>query len=64
MAFGGFHLKNYSSSEQKDVVLKLKSSEVTKCGPTHCSGNRNLFKHIFKSNYMELGTGKVIKIEG
>lgn len=64
MVFGGFHLKNYSSPEQNDVALKLKSLGVTKCGPTHCSGNRNLFKKAFKSNYMELGTGKVIKIEG
>lgn len=64
MVFGGFHLKNLSAPDQNEVVLKLQSLGVEKCGPSHCSGNRSLFKQAFKNNYMEVGTGKVIKIEG
>ena len=64
MVFGGFHLMNLSSPEQNDAVLKLQSLGVEKCGPTHCSGNQSLFKQAFKNNYMKVGTGKIIKIEG
>ena len=62
MVLGGFHLTDLSPEEQREVVIGIKSLGVKKCGPCHCSGNRDVFKQAFGSDYIGMGTGKVIEI--
>ena len=62
MVLGGFQLTNLSSEEQMEVVMGIKSLGVKKCGPCHCSGNRDLFKEAFGGDYIEMGIGEVIEI--
>jgi len=63
MVLGGFHLGDLSSESQKEVVMEIRSLGVKKCGPSHCTGNLELFKQAFGSDYIKMGTGKVFEIE-
>lgn len=59
LVLGGFH------HPPKKVVYELKKLKVEKVAPSHCSGDeiRELFKKEFKENFIEIGVGKIIKIE-
>jgi len=62
---GGFHLLHHSPAEVRDIIREFKELGVRYCGPTHCTGTHviELFKEAFKDNYLQMGTGKVIRIE-
>jgi 7,8-dihydropterin-6-yl-methyl-4-(beta-D-ribofuranosyl)aminobenzene 5'-phosphate synthase len=64
LIFGGFHLMNHSDSQVKDIISEFRKLGVSKCGPTHCTGDRaiQLFKEDYKENYMRMGVGKIVKI--
>ena len=64
MVFGGFHLRSHSSEMVADIIAELKSLHVQKCCPTHCTGDEaiQMFKKAFGNNFLQMGTGKVIKI--
>ena len=64
MVLGGFHLTDLSSESQKEIVKEIKTLGVKKCAPCHCSGNLELFKQVFGSDYVKMGVGSVVKIEG
>ena len=62
---GGFHLLHHSPEEVRDIIREFKELGVRYCGPTHCTGTHVIerFKEAFKDNYLQMGTGKVIRIE-
>ena len=64
MVFGGFHLMKHSRELIRDIIADLKYLGVKKCGSTHCSGDEaiKMFKEAFGNNFIQLGTGQVIKI--
>ena len=64
MVFGGFHLMRHASDEIHDIITSLKDSGVKYCGATHCSGDEaiQLFQQAFGQNFLQMGTGRVIKI--
>ncbi len=64
LAMGGFHLHTKTDDEIKSIANKILEMEVLKVAPCHCSGDKahKLFKDAFNNNYVEIGTGQVIKI--
>jgi 7,8-dihydropterin-6-yl-methyl-4-(beta-D-ribofuranosyl)aminobenzene 5'-phosphate synthase len=64
MVLGGFHLMKHSRELIRDIITELKFLGVKKCGSTHCSGDEaiKMFKEAFGNNFIQLGTGQVIKI--
>ena len=63
MVMGGFHLVEHYLESQQKIIAEIKSLGVKKCGPSHCSGNLDLFRQTFGNNYIKMGTGRVIEIE-
>ena len=65
LAMGGFHLHAKTNDEIKDIINKILEMKVLKAAPCHCSGDkaRTLFKDAFINDYVEIGTGKIIKID-
>ena len=63
--FGGFHLKDHSAAEVKEVIHNLQRLGVEKVGPTHCTGEDaiQLFSEIFGDDYVQMGTGRVVEIK-
>ena len=57
---GGFHLKGNRKKEINTVIMQLKSLEVEKIGPTHCSGEKAMpfFKEEYGGNYIDIAAGK------
>ncbi len=65
LALGGFHLFRKTGEEIKSTINKMLNVKILNAAPSHCSGNsaRNLFKEAYQNNYIEIGTGKNIRIE-
>jgi 7,8-dihydropterin-6-yl-methyl-4-(beta-D-ribofuranosyl)aminobenzene 5'-phosphate synthase len=62
---GGFHLIRKTENELKNTISKIFKMIILNVAPSHCSGSsaRQMFKEIYKSHYIEIGTGKNIRIE-
>ena len=65
MVCGGFHLGAYDTAELKQIISSFRDSGVEKVGPAHCTGEeaRKLFLQEYQENYLEIGAGKVIRVE-
>jgi 7,8-dihydropterin-6-yl-methyl-4-(beta-D-ribofuranosyl)aminobenzene 5'-phosphate synthase len=61
---GGFHLLSKSEGEVKEIISEFKDLGVMKVGATHCTGDKaiELFREAYKENFVQMGTGKVIRI--
>lgn len=66
LVFGGFHLMAKSDAELKEIIRSFKEIGVMKCGATHCTGDKAIamFKEAYGSNYIPMGTGKVLEVTG
>jgi 7,8-dihydropterin-6-yl-methyl-4-(beta-D-ribofuranosyl)aminobenzene 5'-phosphate synthase len=66
LVFGGFHLMNTSDSEMQKIIAAFMQLKVEKCGATHCTGDSQIamFKKAFGGNYVPMGTGRVIEVQG
>jgi 7,8-dihydropterin-6-yl-methyl-4-(beta-D-ribofuranosyl)aminobenzene 5'-phosphate synthase len=64
MVFGGFHLLEKSEKEMNDIIAEMKALGVTRCGATHCTGDKQIamFREAFGNDYFELGAGNKITI--
>jgi len=64
LAIGGFHLHHLSKDEINNTINKIFKMEILTVAPSHCSGDlaRKMFKKVYDDNYIEIGTGRVIKI--
>lgn len=62
---GGFHLYRKTEDEINNTISKILNMGIENVAPSHCSGNtaRNKFKEVYNNNYIEIGTGKSIRIE-
>ncbi|MDZ7623703.1 MAG: MBL fold metallo-hydrolase [Ignavibacteriaceae bacterium] len=65
LALGGFHLHNQNEKDLNKKVNEIMNMEIISVGPCHCSGDlaRNISKEVYKEKFIELGVGKVIKID-
>ena len=65
MVFGGFHLAAYNENEINEIIEQFQDSRVKKVGPCHCTGDeaRRLFAEEYKDDFIEIGVGKVIKVQ-
>lgn len=65
LVLGGFHLLNQNEKEIGKKVNEIMNMEIISVGPCHCSGDlaRKIFKEAYKEKFIELGVGKVIKID-
>lgn len=65
LALGGFHLHNQNEHDISKKVNEILNMEIISVGPCHCSGDlaRNISKEVYKEKFIELGVGKVIKID-
>lgn len=65
LVLGGFHLFNKSEVHVQWVLDEFQRLRVERVAPCHCSGvrTREMFAREFGDRYIEVGAGKVIKIE-
>jgi 7,8-dihydropterin-6-yl-methyl-4-(beta-D-ribofuranosyl)aminobenzene 5'-phosphate synthase len=56
---GGFHLRDHTDEQVKDISQKLKKLEVKNIAPSHCTGERaiNIFKEEWKDYFIQLYLG-------
>ena len=61
---GGFHLKDHSIKDVKEIVKKFTELKVKRVGPTHCSGlnAEQVFREKYGDNFIEAKVGQVINI--
>lgn len=66
LVMGGFHLGGASSNEVKQIIKEFKRIGVVHVAPCHCTGDQaiNQFKEAFGDDFISVGVGAVIEIEG
>ncbi len=66
LVMGGFHLGGASSNEVKQIIQEFKRIGVVHVAPCHCTGDQaiNQFKEAFGDDFISVGVGAVIEIEG
>jgi 7,8-dihydropterin-6-yl-methyl-4-(beta-D-ribofuranosyl)aminobenzene 5'-phosphate synthase len=64
LVLGGFHLYKQTGEEIEIIIDKIFKIGVLKAAASHCSGDmaRAMFKDNYNDKYVEIGIGKVIKI--
>lgn len=65
LTMGGFHLHRNTVAEISKVINEIIDLEIRTVAPSHCSGDnaRKMFNEVYGDNYIEIGAGKIIKIE-
>jgi len=60
---GGFHLMAASADDIQSVLGDFRRLEVTRAGPTHCSGEltMSVFQDAYGENFVHLGAGTVLR---
>lgn len=63
LAFGGFHLMQYTDQQMQTIVDDLKQLGIQNVGATHCTGDRQIafIKDNFEDSFVQLGTGRVLE---
>ncbi len=66
LVMGGFHLLNESQNSVKSVAREMQKENVHKVAPSHCTGTtaEKVFEEAFGENFIAVGVGKPIIIEG
>jgi len=64
LVLGGFHLYPFPLSKVKSVIGELKSFEVKKIAPCHCTGEKaiRIFEKKFGPGFINVGVGSKIQI--
>jgi len=62
---GGFHLMQTGDDEVGRMIGRFKELGVARVGATHCTGDRAiaLFREAYKDRFIELGAGRVVRLE-
>jgi 7,8-dihydropterin-6-yl-methyl-4-(beta-D-ribofuranosyl)aminobenzene 5'-phosphate synthase len=66
LVMGGFHLLNESKWGVKKIVSDLKTENVQKVAPSHCTGGmaESVFEELYGTDYIAGDVGKPIIIDG
>jgi len=61
---GGFHLIEQDARAIKIIVEELKKMQISKVGPTHCTGREavEIFKTTYKNYFISIKVGQIIEI--
>jgi 7,8-dihydropterin-6-yl-methyl-4-(beta-D-ribofuranosyl)aminobenzene 5'-phosphate synthase len=53
---------NHSDEAVRGIISRFRDLGVRKCGPTHCTGERQiqLFRKAYGENFVSMGVGKVV----
>jgi len=64
LLLGGFHLMHEDTESIRRVIGELRTMEIARLCPTHCSGDeaKALFKNAFGERYLEGGAGAVLTL--
>jgi 7,8-dihydropterin-6-yl-methyl-4-(beta-D-ribofuranosyl)aminobenzene 5'-phosphate synthase len=64
LVIGGFHLRNYNSSQIETVIADFRSMGVKQVTPTHCTGEEQIAQiaKAYGEDYIAGGAGQVIVI--
>ena len=64
LVMGGFHLRGSNKQEVEMVVDDFKKRNITRVGPTHCSGDmaKEIFKNRYGDNFDHIKTGQDIEV--
>ena len=64
LAIGGFHLKDHTAEETRNIILRLKELGVYQAIPLHCTGRaaQDLFGREFKRDCIIPAEGQTIEI--
>ena len=62
MAFGGFHMLQYSDEETAAVVERVEDLGVKRCGAGHCTGEEQIaaFEAAYGDDFVPIGAGRVL----
>ena len=65
LAMGGFHLHKLTDEERTKTINKISDLGIQSIAPAHCSGDVacKMLSEKFKTNYLEIGTGKILEID-
>ncbi len=65
LVMGGYHLGGKGKGKLEKIVSSFKKLGVRYIGPCHCTGDaaREMFKKEYKTNFINVGIGKVITME-
>ncbi len=65
LVLGGFHLLRTSHKKALSLACALREEGVQLAAPSHCTGEKALqaFADIFQDGFLEIGAGKVLKLE-
>jgi len=60
---GGFHLTHHSASQVETIIDELKQMGVSRCGPTHCTGDKATaqMKEAFGAGFIPIGVGATVE---
>jgi 7,8-dihydropterin-6-yl-methyl-4-(beta-D-ribofuranosyl)aminobenzene 5'-phosphate synthase len=64
LIIGGFHLMRQSNQQVRELSSKLKSLQVKKLAPSHCSGEQatNIFREEWREDFIDFNIGNSMKI--
>lgn len=64
LVLGGFHLFRKSRQSVTKIIDKLKSMEVDRVAPCHCSGDAAIaqFQEAYRDHFCKIGTGTVLTL--
>ena len=64
LIIGGFHLMRQSNQQVKKLSSNLRSSQVKKLAPSHCTGEqaKRVFKEEWQGNFIDFNIGNSMKI--
>jgi 7,8-dihydropterin-6-yl-methyl-4-(beta-D-ribofuranosyl)aminobenzene 5'-phosphate synthase len=64
LAFGGFHFKDHTPEQAKDIIEEIRQLGVEQIGPTHCTGEAAIaaFKQAWGDDFIVMGVGRQIPI--
>ncbi len=65
LVLGGFHLCWMSAGRIKGIAKGVRTENVKKVAPCHCSGDlaRNLFKQEYQDDFILAGAGKTVTVK-
>ncbi len=66
LVLGGFHLMEKAEGMIEIIVKEFHELGVKKVAPTHCTGEEaiGLFREEYKENFLSVGVGKIIEVQG
>ena len=65
LAMGGFHLREMTDTQIREIIRILMHLGIDKVAPSHCTGEKaiSLFRNAWGDNFLEGGAGAIIELQ-